>query len=101
ARIEDGSQTPTFFEGLIIALILGAPAMEIFPALRQNARRQLLAKLREVKTSQRTSSSPRSAYNTAQLERITATVQSRAASQFSAPRNWETKQFLDWVESYL
>ncbi len=102
ARLEDGTKSPTFIEGLMIELVLGSPVVDIFPRALESAQKRLIVRLRRLLgKSTGSSSNPRFPYKFAQLERIAASVESRAASQFGVHRNWETRKFLDWVESYL
>lgn len=104
ARLEDGSKTPLFAEGLIMELVLGAPAVEVFPKARESARRQVLRRLHALRSrlANAESSNPRLPYKAAQLERVTESIRCRDTAEASEPLHWHTnKKIFNWVERYL
>lgn len=104
ARLEDGAKAPLFQEALITELVLGASAGDIFPEAKQTARRKVLRRLHALqrKLTRTRSTNPRLSYKAAQLERVTAAIRSREASELNEQSRWHTnRKIFDWVEHYL
>lgn len=91
-------------EGLVIELILGAPAVDVFPRLRELARAKLLDRLRGLKAQllERKSASTRFPYKAAQLARIAASLECGDEPEPGDVATWPKNTNLsDWVERYL
>jgi transcriptional regulator with XRE-family HTH domain len=77
SRIENGSRHPRLTEMLILELVLGLPALTVFPEIRQSVDREMSSRIRSLlRDVSRTDGrkTPRVSYKNAQLERLLASV---------------------------
>jgi transcriptional regulator with XRE-family HTH domain len=77
SRIENGSRHPRLTEMLLLELVLGLPAVMLFPQIRQSIAREICVRAEALLASTQstsTAASPRVLYKNAQLERLLASM---------------------------
>lgn len=94
SHIENGSRTPQLAEVLMMELVFGISAVNIFPEIRLAVGAGVSRRVRRIMADLPESDSghPRVSYKTAQLERVLASLRSRDELDQSDRYHWHTER---------